>query len=108
MKSAFRSSQKIVAGVNKTKKVFTCCCGHQHKPDCLWYQKRKEKGINWAHAEHTFNCNYRKCPKRDQLIHNPQKCNEKNIFWAVYVNRVSPNDNPDCCCGDASVRHNET
>lgn len=53
---AFDNARNFVRANQEPHEIYSCCCAHPHKPDCLWVQKAKEIGDHEAHLLHMPNC----------------------------------------------------
>ena len=83
---------------SRSKDSRSCCCGHQHKPNCKWHQLAIKENYNYAHLFHDPLC--LDCPKKHEHIHK-EGCKWANDFMGTY----GPDDwfNVDsefqtCCC----------
>lgn len=83
---------------SKSSASRSCCCAHQHKSTCAWYQMALQEGYSRAHLFHDPLCT--SCPKKCEHIH------KFDCTWASdFMDNFGPkgwfNSNPEfksCCC----------
>ena len=90
---------------SRSKESRSCCCGHQHKPDCKWHEFARQNDYSYAHIFHDPLCV--DCPRKSEHIHNFE-CRWANDF----MNKFGPDEWNDidkqeeyekeglksCCC----------
>jgi energy-coupling factor transporter ATP-binding protein EcfA2 len=84
----------------------SCCCGHEHEPNCQWYAEYKQQGRYLAHAAHECLCS---CPARMYHIHDPD-CYWAEDFMMKYDVMPPEEDGREiylCCCRP-HLTHDET
>lgn len=106
IKQAFEKA-KVQLKVMHFDEPDSCCCGHQHKDDCVWHQKVKTNGLNVSHYDHEPWCD---CPKKDQHIHNSE-CDWADEFLMHFKARSIYTDESKkeirvCCCSP-ELSHDE-
>ena len=92
---------------SKSKECHSCCCGHQHEPNCKWYQMAIEKGFSYAHLYHDPVCV--SCPKKHEHIHK-ERCTWAQNFMEAYGpadNWVNLESEFATCCCSPQLPHNE-
>ena len=83
----------------------SCCCGHNHKPDCLWYQEALRDGFHKAHYKHVPLCN---CPKADKRIHSIDCEWALDFMYTYRPDYDFEGDEIEICCCSPEIPHDET
>ena len=86
---------------SRSKESSSCCCAHQHKPDCKWHKVALQEDYSSAHIFHEPLCV--DCPGKFEHIHKlecPWACDFMDKFgpreWHKELKHEE--DFKSCCC----------
>lgn len=56
---AFKNAMSLTQGI-EDKNIYTCCCAHNHHPNCEWEGRALEEGFSKLHSQHIPRCTCRR------------------------------------------------
>lgn len=81
---AYKSAQTFVAAHQAAHNIYSCCCAHPHKDDCMWIERAKDIGHIKAHELHMPTC---KCNLSGNLHYYAERmCNFADDFLQEFAN----------------------